>query len=161
MPRATADAPITTPAARDRLSARAEPYWKGIEAGIALGYRKGKHRGTWLARLLEGRRYREEALGRADDTQRADADVPSAMGGVLDFRQAQAAALAWAGRRRRIAAGLEAEPSAEPAAPYAVANAIEDYLAEYAARGGSRSAGPVRWRMHTFFLPSAARPSPA
>ncbi len=111
MPRITADSPITTRAARDRLAARKEPYWRGIEGGIALGYRRGATGGSWLARLLEAGRYREERLGRADDTLPADGAE------VMDFRQAQASAVAWAARARRVSAGLDAEPAKGPAKP--------------------------------------------
>ncbi len=134
MPRATADAPLTTRAARERLAIRKEPYWRSIEAGIALGYRRGSTGGAWLARALDGGRYREERLGRADDALPADG------AGVLDFRQAQAKALAWAARVRRIAAGLEADPGKTPAKPYTVEEAVADYLADMKARG-ARSVG--------------------
>ena len=129
MPRITADSPITTRAARDRLASRSEPYWRGIEGGIALGYRRRAQGGTWLARVLDAGRYREEGLGRADDNLKADgADV-------LDFRQAQTKALDWASRARRVAKGLEAEPAKGPVKPYTVADAIADYLADMKARG--------------------------
>ncbi len=129
MSRATTDAAITTRTARASLSARAEPYWRGIEPGLAVGYRRGSKGGSWLARLLEGRRYREEKLGRADDAVPADGEV------VLSFAQAQAKAAAWALKRRRILAGLEPIAVA-PQRPYTVADAMKDYLAEYKARGG-------------------------
>lgn len=40
MPRTVNDAPLTTRAARERLAARHQPYWRAIEAGAAMGYRK-------------------------------------------------------------------------------------------------------------------------
>jgi integrase len=129
MPRTTADSPLTTRAARERLEARKEPYWRGIEGGIALGYRRGAQGGSWMARVLDAGRYREERLGRADDTLPADGAE------VLDFRQAQSKAVAWASRARRVAAGLEADPAKGPAKPYTVADAIADYLADMKARG--------------------------
>ena len=147
MPRTTADSPITTRGARDRLEARSEPYWRGIEGGIALGYRRRAQGGTWLARVLDAGRYREEKLGRADDTLPADgADV-------LDFRQAQAKAVAWASRARRVAAGLEAEPARGPAKPYTVADAMADYLADMQARG-ARSLPTTRIAAEAHILPS-------
>ena len=42
MPRQTEDQPITTRAARERLAARAEPYWRSLDAGAAIGYRKAR-----------------------------------------------------------------------------------------------------------------------
>jgi integrase len=129
MPRTTTDAPITTRAARDRLSSRREPYWRGVESGIAIGYRRNARGGAWLARILDAGRYREEGIGRADDV------IPANGADVLDFRQAQVKAIAWAARQRRVAAGLEPEPPKAPAAPYTVANAISDHLADLADRG--------------------------
>ena len=129
MPRTTADAPLTTRAARERLATRKEPYWRGIENGIALGYRRGAAGAAWLVRVLDAGRYREERLGRTDDT------LPANGADVLDFRQAQAKAVAWAARARRVAAGLEAEPAKGPVKPYTVADAVADYLADMQARG--------------------------
>jgi len=147
MPRITTDTPLTTRAARDRLAARKEPYWRGIERGIALGYRRGAQGGTWLARILDAGRYREEKMGRADDT------LPSDGADVLDFRQAQAKAVAWASRMRRVAAGLEAEPAKGPARPYTVADVIADYLADMQARG-ARSLPTTRTAADAHILPA-------
>lgn len=147
MPRATADAPLTTRAARERLAIRKEPYWRSIEAGIALGYRRGSTGGAWLARVLDGRRYREERLGRADDASPADG------AGVLDFRQAQAKALVWAARVRRIAAGLDADPGKIPAQPYTVEEAVADYLADMKARG-ARSVGTTTTAAKAHIIPT-------
>ena len=147
MPRTAANAPLTTRAARERLAVRKEPHWRGIEAGIALGYRRGATGGAWLARVLDAGRYREERLGRADDTLPADgADV-------LDFRQAQAKAVAWAARARRVAAGLEPEVAKGPAKPYTVADAVADYLADMKARG-ARSFGTSTTATKAHIIPA-------
>jgi integrase len=133
MPRSVADAPLTTRAARERLAPRHQPYWRGIEAGAAIGYRKGATGGVWLVRMADptaGGGYRQAALGRADDALKATGEK------VLDYRQAEAKARDWIARRHRIAAGLEPEPSATPLKPYTVEEAIADYLADFAARGG-------------------------
>jgi integrase len=134
MSRSVADTPLTTRAARERLAVRHQPYWKGIDAGAALGYRKGKLGGVWLARVADamaGGGYRQSILGRADDALKAAGTE------VLDFRQAEAAARDWIARHHRVAAGLEPEPPARgPAAPYTVGDALADYLTDYAARGG-------------------------
>ena len=37
MSRVVTDALITTRAARVRLATRAEPFWRGMEGGIAIG----------------------------------------------------------------------------------------------------------------------------
>jgi hypothetical protein len=116
MSRVTDDAEITTGAARERLAARHEPYWRGIEGGIALGYRKGARGGVWIGQQFTGGGYRKATLGRADDQQKAtlarteDAAATDGSAKILDYRQAQAAALKWASRMNRAAAGLEPEP---------------------------------------------------
>ena len=104
---------------------RAEPHWRGVESGVALGYRRNARGGAWLARLLsDNGRYREAGLGRADDTLPANGE------NVLDFRQAQARAIAWAAQQRRVAAGLEPMPSKTPTEPYTVSDAIADHLSD-------------------------------
>ena len=130
MPRTTADAQITTKAARDRLPEQHEPHWRGIEGGLALGYRKGVAGGSWMARLRVGGGYLKASFGRADDTLKPDGDR------VLDYRQAQAKAIAWAARQQRIAAGEEPEAEIKTRKAYTVADAAADYLADYEARGG-------------------------
>ena len=59
---------IGTASARAKFRARREPYWVPIVRGCALGYRKGKTGGTWIARMRgdEGRQT-YAALGIADD----------------------------------------------------------------------------------------------
>jgi integrase len=139
MSRSTDDAQITGRAARERLAIRHEPYWRAIEGSLALGYRKGAKGGAWLARLWEDNRYRKAVLGRADDMLDATvgpSDGDATADGVLNFRQAQAKAQAWATRHQRVAAGLEPERATQLAAPYKVAEAIANYLADYTARGG-------------------------
>jgi hypothetical protein len=133
MPRSVTDAPLATRAARERLVARHQPYWRGMGAGAALGYRKGSTAGMWLVRVADpsaGGGYRQASLGRADDVLKADGVE------VLDYRKAEADARNWIARHHRVAAGMEAEPVAKPVTPYTVADAIADYLADYVARGG-------------------------
>ena len=87
MPRKARDERLDTRTARLRLKVRGEPYWRTIQEGRAVGYRRlmnGKA-GSWIARhydAAEGRRY--EALGTADDLTKADS------GKTLSFAQAQA-----------------------------------------------------------------------
>lgn len=141
MGRTTEDAKITTKAERERLAPRHEPYWRTIEGGLALGYRKGPGGGVWVVRRREAGGYRKSALGRADDVVAATVGkgetLPShETAAVLNFAQAQTEAKNWAQVRDRVAAGLEAAVPAAPAKPYTVADAIEEYLSDYAARGG-------------------------
>jgi integrase len=133
MPRSVADAPLTTRAARERLAVRHQPYWRGMGAGAALGYRKGSTAGVWLVRVGDpsaGGGYRQASLGRADDRLKADGVE------VLDYRKAETEARDWIARHHRVAAGMEPEAAATPAIPYTVTDAISDYLTDYAARGG-------------------------
>jgi integrase len=145
MPRAVKDAPITTKAARERLAPRHNPYWRAIDAGAALGYRKGKTASTWLVRLVDptaGGGYRSATFGRADDALLAACDDLAAAAGrsggvlpVLDYRKADAKAREWIALQQRAAAGLDAAP-APPLKPYTVSEALDYYLADYGARGG-------------------------
>jgi integrase len=149
MPRTVNDAPLTTRAARERLAVRHQPYWRGIEAGAAIGYRKGTTGGVWLVRVGDptaGGGYRQAALGRADDALKAAGTE------VLEYRHAEAKAREWIARHHRVVAGLEPEPAAVPAAPYIVADAIADYLADYAARGG-KAFGTTRQAVEAHILP--------
>src|SRR5262249_53353944 len=76
--------------ARLRLPIRSEPYWRGLEKGFALGYRRRGKGGTWLARRRpEGGGYAEHKIGASDDLQDADGVA------ILDCGQAQKTALAW------------------------------------------------------------------
>src|ERR1700712_2775369 len=133
MPRSVADTLLATRAARDRLAERHQPYWRGMRAGAALGYRKGSTAGVWLVRVADpsaGGGYRQASLGRADDTLKADGVK------ILDYRKAEANAREWIARHHRVTAGKNRKAAAAPATPYTVANTISDYLADYVERGG-------------------------
>lgn len=126
MPRRARDERLETRAARLALTPRREPYWRNIQEGRAVGYRRiaGKA-GTWIARYYDanGERVRRyHSLGSADDFLDAD--------GVdtLTFGQAQECARAWFKDVQR-SGGRMAEP-------LTVAQAMAAYLADYRARGG-------------------------
>ncbi len=126
MPRKARDERLDTRAARLRLPVRREPYWRNIQEGRAIGYRRvGSGRaGTWIARHYDpatGRRYR--ALGVADDLLDADGTD------TLTFSQAQAGAASWF-------RDLAHQDGKVPAPPLRVRDAVEHYLADYATRGG-------------------------
>ena len=79
MPRKARDERLDNRTARLKLPPRREPYWRNIQEGRALGYRRlaGGKAGTWIARHYdpaEGRSY--EALGAADDMLDADGTRP-------------------------------------------------------------------------------------
>lgn len=126
MARTVRDANLETRAARLRLKPRHEPYWRALEPGRHLGYRKGPLGGMWKARmLLEDGNYAKDTIGRADDVLDSDGVK------IFSYREAQEKARAWFARRARIAAGMEPEQ----VGPYTVADAMRDYLAHLASRG--------------------------
>ena len=131
MARTVRDARLDTRAARLRLEPRHEPYWRTIERGAHLGYRKGERGGVWLARLYreEDGRYRKAKLGRADDVLDADGAQ------VLTFAQAQARAREWFKGQNQRALGQESDPA------LTVAAATASYLGWFTAhRKGLRTA---------------------
>jgi integrase len=69
MSRTTQEASIQSPTARARLAGRTEPYYRSLQRGLALGYRRGKNGGSWLARTRDPVRdgYSETKIGPADD----------------------------------------------------------------------------------------------
>ncbi len=126
MARTVRDANLETRTARLRLKVQAEPYWRGLEKGLALGYRRRATGGTWLARRRRNEGgYTEYRIGLSDDLQAADAVT------VLDYGQAQKAAREWWRSERRREDGHE-----ERTGPFTVTNAIVDYLKNLERRGG-------------------------
>jgi integrase len=126
MGRTVRDSNLETRTARLRLTLRGEPYWRGLEKGFALGYRKRRTGGTWLARRRRADgSYPETRIGIADDLQ--DADGVS----ILDYAQAQRAAREWWRLEQRREEGHEVQSG-----PFTVSNAITDYLTAYERRGG-------------------------
>jgi integrase len=126
MARTVRDTNLETRAARLRLAARGKPYWRVLESGLHLGYRRTKAGGgSWVARrfMSEGR-YAETGLGIADDLQDADGAA------VLSFKDAQQAARnLWKTREREeMGVGLEV-------GPYTVADAMGDYFEAREHRG--------------------------
>jgi integrase len=115
MPRKVGDSNLETRTGRSRLKVAHKPYFRLIEPGLHLGYRKLPNGpGTWIARRYSGDgNYRMENLRTAygafvlaDDYSDADGEH------ILSFAQAQQNAKA----PRRIAGN------------YTVAEAMDDYL---------------------------------
>jgi integrase len=130
MARTVRDIALGTRSARLRLAPQAKPYWRVIEQGLHVGYRRRDTGGTWIARRRNERGiYREAKLGLADDLQVANGDT------VLDFSQAQRNARTWWTHEQRLASGL----GAAIMGPYTVARAMGDYLEDYRRRGGKAS----------------------
>lgn len=125
MPRTKQDAKLDARAARERLKTRREPHWRTLSEGLAVGYRKGRKGGTWIARHYTGEHGRRfQSLGTADDI--VDADGAN----VLSFTQAQEAARKWFGELAMQDGGELKTGS------YTIRDAMDDYLKDYNRRGG-------------------------
>ncbi|MDI9849550.1 site-specific integrase [Rhodoblastus sp. 17X3] len=85
MARNTGEFDIRTPSIRSNLPVRGEPYYRDIAQGIALGYRRGKHGGAWIARIWDPTKkaYTKSRIGRADDNGARANDA-----GTFSFDQA-------------------------------------------------------------------------
>ena len=122
--RTVRDTNLETRTTRARLAARGKPYWRTIEPGCHLGYRRGKRGGSWTARRFLGDgKYSQCGLGKADDILDSDGAA------VLTFKEAQQAAGAWFRSEARREAGLGG------GGPCRVREAVADYLEAYKARG--------------------------
>jgi integrase len=127
-----------SPAARAKLKSSGKPYWRSIDPGLHLGYRKGLAGGKWvLRRYLGNEKYLVETIGAADDHSAANDDT------VLDFFQAQR-------RAREIVA--QAKAPAPPQGPFTVADAMDAYF-ERLAHEGSKSLADARGRAKIHILP--------
>jgi integrase len=121
MSRKTSDASIESRTARGRLAVRHGPYFRRVEPGLFIGYRKlPSGPGTWIARryagggayVTENLRTPTGALVLADDDSEADGIH------VMTFGQAQRAA----------------RPQRRPAGSITVGDVLDDYLSHLAAR---------------------------
>ncbi len=143
MARTVRDANLETRTARLRLSIRTEPYWRGLEKGFALGYRRRGKGGTWLARRRQDNGgYGEHRIGTTDDLQDADGVA------ILDYGQAQKAAREWWRAERRREEGHDTREG-----PLTVAEAVADYLKAYDRRGG-KAVYDTRRTAEAHILPS-------
>jgi integrase len=140
MPRRIHDANLETRTARSRLQIREKPYYRALDEGVHLGYRKGKRGGKWLVRLyVGGQDYRFETLDALpDDHTEADGVA------VLSYGQAQAAARQRFAAAKRAAKGL-------PDGCYTVRDAVESYLTWLDAN--RRSGHDSRCRAEAHILP--------
>ena len=92
MPRKVRDASLETRTARSRLKVRHKPYFRLIEPGLHLGYRKlGSGPGTWIARRYDGEGgYKTENLRTIDNALILADDFADSDGTrILSFAQAQ------------------------------------------------------------------------
>jgi hypothetical protein len=123
--RTVRDTDLQTRAARLRLKVRGKPYWRALERGLHLGYRRTRTGGgSWSARRFVGQGYSEKRLGLADDLQDADGAA------VLSFGDAQEKARRWWKSEKWEELGL-----APVTGPYTVVDALRDYFEERDRRG--------------------------
>jgi integrase len=142
MARTVRDAKLDSRSARTKLAVSGKPYYRAIDPGLHLGYRKGVAGGKWVMRWYIGEGdYKVETLGTADD--RADADGVA----VLDYRQAQALIRERYVEQTRITKGLPAKDG-----PYNVQRCVEEYLEFLAAN--RKTAKDARWRAEALILPT-------
>ena len=118
MARRVRDKALDSREARRRLKIRGKPYYRAIERGLHLGYRRlgDGQAGTWVARHYVGEQQYEVArIGPADDNSDADGVA------VLDFWQAQEAARKAMVERTHLAHGKYG--------PITVGDAMDEYIA--------------------------------
>src|SRR5262249_8824508 len=136
MPRKVRDSNLETRTARARLKAAAKPYFRLIEPGLHLGYRKLADKpGSWVVRRYGGDgKYTVRNLTTADDALIVADDFSEADGNaVLSFAQAQERAKAF----RPAASG--------GAGPYTVDHAMDAYIAFLEATRGTASTARYRY----------------
>ncbi|MDR3527394.1 MAG: site-specific integrase [Rhizomicrobium sp.] len=145
MARTIRDPALDTRTARARLRASGKPYFKAIDTGLHIGYRKGQTGGKWVLRFYrEDGKYTVETIGTADDVIDADGAT------ILNFFQAQASARQLFIERRRAVAGLPTETG-----PYTVKACIDDYVAWLAEN--RKSASDARYRADAHVLPDLGK----
>lgn len=139
MARTVRDANLQKREARLRLSARRKPYYRVMEEGLHLGYRRLKTRaGAWVVRYYLGdEKYQIEVIGSADDSSDADGVK------ILSFTQAQAKA-------REMMVG-RAHKAAGKTGPITVKQAVDAYIEFLEAK--RKSAKFSRYAADAFILP--------
>jgi hypothetical protein len=146
MARTIRDTALDTRAARSRLKARGKPYYRAIEEGLHLGYRKPKGRsgkpavaGKWVLRAYVGNQsYEVSIIGAADDFSDPDGVA------ILSFAQAQTKAREHLVRHAHHAAGYRG--------PLTVRDVVEDYL--HYLDQHKRSGRDARYRAEAQIYPS-------
>jgi Phage integrase, N-terminal SAM-like domain len=147
MPRTIRDSSLESRAARSRLQPRGDPYWRLIERGKHLGYRRNRSgAGAWLERHFVNPRlrYRESSLGAADDLGEGT--------GLTFFDAVTAARAAWQGQATLSLADNVSGPTKAPT----VARALDDYIAARIQRGVAKSLSKDRQAIALHILPTFA-----
>jgi integrase len=141
MARTVREASLETRTARARLKPNGKPYYRALDEGLHLGYRRGKTTGKWVMRAYVGpQTYAVETVATADDTLDPDGSE------ILSFSQAQALVRARFVEKRRLAAGLPAKTG-----PYTVRQCLDDYIAWLELN--RKTGKDARWRADALILP--------
>lgn len=144
MARIVRDTTLDSRTARARLKVRKKPYYRALDPGLHLGYRRSLNGGSWLVRTYLGQQdYCMDRIGTADD--KADADGVA----ILNFTQAQEAARLRGVAITRQSAGLH------DAGPYTVSLALKDYLLWLEQH--RKTARDARWAADAFIIPKLGR----
>ena len=146
MPRQIRDSSLETRTARSRLKVQHKPYFRLIEPGLHLGFRKlTSGPGAWVVRRYKGDgvysvenlRTAQGELVVADDFAEPDGAA------VLSFAQAQ--------NKPRASRQVKSDPAV---GPYTVADAMEDYFTFLASDGrAAHSIYDGRRRDHSLHPP--------
>jgi len=140
MARRVLDKSLDSREARRRLKIRGRPYYRVIERGLHLGYRRlgGGQAGTWVARFYIGEQsYEVQKIGIADDVSDADGVA------VLDFWQAQDKARRAMVERAHRALGKHG--------PITIGDVMDEYLAYL--DGHKKSGSDARYRDSALIRP--------
>jgi len=140
MARRVLDKSLDSRDARRRLKIRGKPYYRVIERGLHLGYRRlgDGQAGTWVARFYVGEQsYEVQKIGIADDVSDADGVA------VLDFWQAQDKARRAMVERAHRALGKHG--------PITIGDVMDEYLAYL--DGHKKSGSDARYRDSALIRP--------
>lgn len=142
MSKTLTESTISTANARSKL--KEGVHWRGLNADVHLGYRKGKRGGRWLVRWYKGEQeYQQETLATADDALEADGI------NCLTFEQAKSRALDTVKDRRAEERALATGPAPT------VRSAVLTYVTLREARDRERHAarsGDARARLSRHVL---------
>jgi integrase len=141
MARTVRDENLGSRTARAKLKSRGKPYYRTLDEGVHIGYRKSRDSGKWVGRFYLGERdYKVETIAVADD--KADPDGVA----VLSFSQAQKLV-----RQRHVDLTLTAKKQPAADGPYTIRKCLAEYQRYLETR--TKSAGDARYRIEALILP--------
>ena len=145
MPRQIKEANLANREARSRLAIGHKPYFRLLDEGLHIGYRKSNSGSAWLVRWYVGAgKYKTINLdARPDDVLTADGAT------VLNWTQAQAMARKFFETKQREEVGLDEVQ----AGPYTVKNALTDYMTAYKRKGG-KAVKRTQWAIDGLLVPA-------